>query len=146
MRKAWWDEGGGGEKETKERTVGDKRMKNGKGGKRKKKGEETEWLQKGGDVEEGLIGNEMMRGSDEVKVLEENWDDFKAVKDNPSLLIVWFVFSYCTVENWPNTLWSFSWTDFSYPQEKNVVFKKIFNTDFFYDSFGIFIDSLYNEI
>lgn len=71
-------------------------MKNGKGGKRKKKGEETEWLQKGGDVEEGLIGNEMMRGSDEVKVLEENWDDFKAVKDNPSLLIVWFVFSYCT--------------------------------------------------
>lgn len=47
-------------------------MKNGKGGKRKKKGEETEWLQKRRDVEEGLMGNEMMRGSDEVKVLEEN--------------------------------------------------------------------------
>lgn len=38
-------------------------------------------------MEEGLMGNETMRESDEVKALEESSDDFNTMKDNPSLLI-----------------------------------------------------------
>lgn len=50
------------------------------------------------------MGNQMMRGNDEVKLLVENSADFNTMKDNPSLLTVWFAFDYFTVmEIWTNT-------------------------------------------
>lgn len=48
-----------------------------------------------GDTEEGLMGNEMMRESDEVKALEESSDDFNTMKDNLSLLLLLFAVGFC---------------------------------------------------
>lgn len=73
-------------------------MKSGNGRQERKedgemRGEETESLEKGGggDMEEGLMGNEMMRESDEVKALEESSYDFNTMKDNPSNSVVFLI-------------------------------------------------------
>ena len=61
---------------------------------RKEEADATRWLlERGGGVEEGFMGNEMMRESDEVKANEESWDDFNTVKDNSSLLVLTLLFA-----------------------------------------------------
>lgn len=71
---------------------------------RKEDVEATGWLERGGDVKEGLMGNEMMRESDEVEATEESSDDFNTVKDNSSLLILLFAVGFLNpVKNWPDT-------------------------------------------
>ncbi len=62
-------------------------MKSEMGGKRERRMERGGERRQSGwrkEEEEGQMGNEMMRESDEVKALEEDSYDFNTMKDNPS--------------------------------------------------------------
>lgn len=73
-------------RETKGRTVGDERRKNGKGGERNKRLRGCRKEGRRGGGADGKWGDER----EEVRVLEEKSDDFISVKDDLSSLCGWF--------------------------------------------------------